>query len=269
MPRVSTLSIRKMKGVGKVVCTTAYDAAFTQIADAAGIDLIIVGDSLGNTMLGFSSTIPVTVDMMAHHVAAVARAKPNALVVADVPFGETARPFERLLDSCIRFVQQSGADAGKIEGGVDLADTILRLTRSGIPVMGHIGLLPQRVNQIGGYRRFGKTPEEVAALIADAQAGEKAGAFAIVAEMIAHDAAREVSASVGVPVISIGSGPDCDGCVLVSTDILGLTQGAMPSFAKKYADLGTAAREAFAAYAAELRSGAFPEKKKPQANSSK
>ena len=170
-----------------MVCTTAYDAAFATLADAAGVDVILVGDSLGNTMLGFPSTIPVTADMIAHHTAAVARARPNALVVADVPFAETAYPFEHLLTTCVRFVQHCGADAVKIEGGVELAETVLRLTRAGIPVMGHIGLLPQRINQIGGYRRYGKNEEEIAQLAADARAVEAAGAFAIVGEMIDHE----------------------------------------------------------------------------------
>ncbi|HNX04263.1 MAG TPA: 3-methyl-2-oxobutanoate hydroxymethyltransferase [Opitutales bacterium] len=269
MPRISTLSIRRMKGATRVVCTTAYDAAFATLADAAGVDVILVGDSLGNTMLGFPSTIPVTADMIAHHTAAVARARPNALVVADVPFAETAYPFEHLLTTCVRFVQHCGADAVKIEGGVELAETVLRLTRAGIPVMGHIGLLPQRINQIGGYRRYGKNEDEVAQLVADAKAIEAAGAFSLVGEMIDHDAAGKVAASVGIPLIGIGSGADCDGQIIVSTDILGLTPGAVPSFAKKFADLGTLARNAFEAYAGEVRGGTFPEKKKPQAPASK
>lgn len=254
-----------MKGASRVVCTTAYDAAFATLADAAGVDVILVGDSLGNTMLGFPSTIPVTADMIAHHTAAVARARPNALVVADVPFAETAYPFEHLLTTCVRFVQHCGADAVKIEGGVDLAPTIQRLTSAGIPVMGHIGLLPQRVNQIGGYRRYGKNEEEIAQLAADARAVEAAGAFAIVGEMIDHEASGKVAAAVKIPLIGIGSGPDCDGQIIVSTDILGLTTGAVPSFAKKYADLGAMAKSAFESYAGEVRGGIFPEKKPPQA----
>jgi 3-methyl-2-oxobutanoate hydroxymethyltransferase len=253
-----------MKGKAKVVCVTAYDAIFAALADKAGVDLILVGDSVGTTMLGYSSTIPVTFDMMAHHTAAVARSKPNALVVLDMPFGVATHSFDRLLDACVRTMQECGADGVKIEGGYEYAPVIEKLTCAGVPVMGHIGLLPQRVNQIGCYRKFGKTPQEVDALIKDAQAVGKAGAFCIVGEMIAHDAARIVAESVKVPLIGIGSGPHCDGQILVMTDLLGLTQGNVPSFAKRYADLGTLASTAFGAYAKDVREGAYPPSETPK-----
>jgi 3-methyl-2-oxobutanoate hydroxymethyltransferase len=247
-----------MKGKAKVVCTTAYDALFATLADKAGVDLILVGDSLGTTMLGLPTTIPVSFAMMAHHTAAVARAKPNALVVLDLPFGIASHSFDVLLDHCMRAMQESGADAVKLEGGAEYAPVVEKLTRAGVPVMGHIGLLPQRVAQLGGYRKFGKTPDEVAQLVADAQAIEKAGAFSIVGEMMDHDAAKTVAESISVPLIGIGAGPHCDGQILVSTDLLGLTQGNVPSFAKRYADLGTLACEAFSAYAKDVREGVFP-----------
>ena len=248
-----------MKREGRqVVCTTAYDAAFAILADKAGVDLILVGDSLGTTYLGFKTTVPVTVDMMAHHAAAVCRAKTDALVVVDVPFAVASGSFERLLEVCALFMQQCGADAVKIEGGEDMAPNVRRLVQAGIPVMGHIGLLPQRVIELGGYRKFGKTEAEKAQLVADAKALEAAGAFCIVGEMMAADAAEAVQKATGVPLIGIGAGTSCDGQIIVSTDILGLTPGGAPSFAKIYADLGSAAREAFSAYAADVREGRFP-----------
>ena len=253
-----------MKGKAQVVCTTAYDAAFATLADQAGVDLILIGDSLGTTLLGFPTTVPVTMDMMVHHTAAVCRAKPNALVVLDIPFGVASHSFDFVLDACVRSMQEGGADAVKIEGGEELAPTVKRLIQAGVPVLGHIGLLPQRVNQLGGYRRFGKTPEEIEQLVRDAQAIEAAGAFAFVGESIVHEAAATVAQSVKIPLIGIGSGPHCDGQILVSTDLLGLTQGNVPSFAKRYVDLGSQARDAFAAYAREVREGAFPvENKQP------
>lgn len=261
MGRTSTQTIRKLKGRAKVVCTTAYDAAFAGLADSAGVDLILVGDSLGTTFLGFSSTVPVTVDMMLHHTAAVCRAKPNAIVVADMPFGVASRPVAELLTICTRFLQECGADAVKLEGGAEIADKILALTGAGIPVMGHIGLLPQRVYQLGGYRKFGKTEEEIVQLVEDAKAVEAAGAFCVVMEMVTPECARRVTDAVGIPTIGIGAGPHCDGQVLVCTDILGLTPGGAPSFVKQYADLGTLAREAFLAYAGDVREGLFPENK--------
>jgi len=260
MGRVTTLSIRKLKQAGKqVVCITAYDAAFAALADQAGVDLILVGDSLGTTFLGFQTTVPVTVDMMAHHAAAVCRAKPNALVVADVPFAIAAGSFDKLLSVCARFMQECGVDAVKIEGGADYAPVIRRLVQAGIPVMGHIGLLPQRVFELGGYRKFGKTEAESAQLMADARAVEAAGAFSIVGEMVVAEVAAQISAVLSVPLIGIGSGQGCDGQIIVSADILGLTPGATPSFAKRYAEFGTLAREAFSAYADDVRNSRFPE----------
>lgn len=260
MGRVSTHSIRKLKNQKPVVCLTAYDTLFATLADQAGVDIILVGDSLGTTFLGYETTIPVTEDDMAHHVAAVARAKPNAMVVADMPFALGSYSFDKVLASCARFMQKCGADAVKIEGGEAYAPAIARLTQAGVPVMGHIGLLPQRVNEIGRYRRFGKTDAERDQLIRDAKAIEAAGAFCIVIEMVTHDVAAQIASEIKVPLIGIGSGAGCDGQIIVCTDILGLTLGSTPSFAKRYAELGTAAREAFTAYATEVREGKFPEK---------
>jgi 3-methyl-2-oxobutanoate hydroxymethyltransferase len=260
MGHLSTLSIRKMKGHSKIVCTTAYDFGMATLADQAGVDLILVGDSLGMIMLGYQTTVPVTVEMMVHHASAVCRAKTNALVVIDVPFAVASHSFDYLLDACSRFMQECGADAVKIEGGEEFAPTIARLVDAGVPVMGHTGLLPQRSYVLGGYRRFGKTPEEKEQLLRDVRSLEKAGAFCVLTEMICHDIAHELRDAITVPLIGIGAGQDCDGQMLVSTDLTGLTQGPVPSFAKRYANLGDEAKRAFAAYAKEVREGIFPEK---------
>jgi 3-methyl-2-oxobutanoate hydroxymethyltransferase len=228
MGRTSTQTIRKLKGRTKVVCTTAYDAAFASLADSAGVDLILVGDSLGTTFLGFSSTIPVTVDMMLHHTAAVCRAKPNAIVVADMPFGVASRPIAELLAICTRFLQECGADAVKLEGGAEIADKI-RPLRRWHPCVVHRPVA-QRVFQLGGYRKFGKTEGEVRQLVEDAKAVEAAGAFCVVMEMVTPECAARVTEAVGIPTIGIGAGPHCDGQVLVCTDMLGLTPGGVPSF---------------------------------------
>ena len=243
----TTKSIAKMKGVSKVAMITAYDALFARLADAAGADIILVGDSLGNTFMGFDSTVPVTLEMMAHHTAAVARANTDAMVLADIPFGCAGMSFDRLLEDCRALYQKAGAEAVKVAG----------LASAGIAVMGHIGLRPQQVFKLGGYRKFGKTPEERDALVADARALEEAGAFAVLLEMVDDSAAEAVTKALSVPTIGIGSGPACDGQVLVCTDILGLSPFT-PSFAKKYADLSAEISKAYSGYVADVRSGAFP-----------
>lgn len=253
----TTKSIAKMKGVSKVAMITAYDALFARLADAAGADIILVGDSLGNTFMGFDSTVPVTLEMMAHHTAAVARANPDAMVLADIPFGCAGMSFDRLLDDCRALYQKASAEAVKIEGGAEIAEKVAGLASAGIAVMGHIGLRPQQVFKLGGYRKFGKTPEERAALVADAKALEEAGAFAVLLEMVDDSAAEAVTKALSVPTIGIGSGPACDGQVLVCTDILGLSSFT-PSFAKKYADLTAEISRAYSEYVADVRSGAFP-----------
>lgn len=258
MAQTTTQTIRKLKGQRPIVCTTAYDTVFASLADAAGVDLILVGDSVGTTNLGFASTVPVTLDMMAHHTAAVARANPQALVVTDIPFGVASWSFDRLLDACMRLLQQCGAQAVKIEGGAAFSPTIMRLVGAGVPVLGHIGLLPQRIYQMGAYRKVGKTDDERAQLLEDARAVERAGAFGIVGEMIEEKAAAAVRDVLRIPLIGIGAGPSCDGQILVCTDILGLTQGGYPSFAKKYVDVGALASQGFAAYVEEVRAGRFP-----------
>ena len=255
----TTEFIRKLKGERPITAITAYDYLTAYYADAADVDLILVGDSLGNTALGFSSTIPVTVDMMLHHAAAVVRAKPKALVVADIPFGVAQRSVESSLDICVRFIQEAGVDAVKIEGGEAIAELVKALTATGIPVLGHVGLLPQCVLQMGAYRKFGKTPEESERLLRDALAIEGAGAFAIVGEMITRKAAQVIIDALTVPLIGIGSGPQCDGQILVISDVLGTGVGNYPSFSKQYANLGEQMVSAVSAYVNEVKTQQFPQ----------
>ncbi len=258
MSKWTTQSIRGLKGKRPIVCVTAYDAVTAVLADEAEVDLILVGDSVGTTMLGFETTVPVTVDMMVHHTAAVARARPAALLVADVPFAAGCHEFDRVLDTCARLMREGGAEAVKIEGGEAMAPVVARLVRAGIPVLGHIGLLPQRYYALGGYRRFGRTPAEREHLLADVRALQDAGAFAIVAEMLDSGCAAALTGELEVPMIGIGCGPDCDGQILVCNDLLGYSVKKVPGFVKQYGDLAGEARKGFAAYARDVREKKFP-----------
>lgn len=248
----TTKTIRQAKGQSQIVCITAYDAVTARLADAADVDIILIGDSVGNVVLGFDSTVPVTVDMMAHHTAAVARTRPNALIAADIPFGVAHGDFSNLLKICMRLMQESGAEAVKIEGGAEMAPTIARLTKAGIPVWAHIGLQGQTVFQEGGYRKYGKTEAEYAEILAAAKAHEQAGAFALLVEMMVPELAAEITRSVSIPTVGIGAGKDCDGQIIVMHDILGLSP-KKPSFAKLYADLRTQAVDAIVAYREDVR----------------
>ncbi len=217
-----------------------------------------MGDSVGNTLLGFESTVPVTLDMICHHTAAVTRAKPAAFVAADVPFAEAHYEFERVLRACQRLLQESGAEGVKIEGGSAMAPTVARLVEAGVPVWGHIGLQPQQVHTLGRYRKFGTTPIEAQGLLADALALERAGAFALLVEMIDPALAQKLSGAVKIPVIGIGAGPHCDGQILVSTDLLGMGVGPVPSFVKNFAQVGDAVRSGFKGYVEAVRHRQFP-----------
>lgn len=251
-------TLRRRKGGEPIVAVTAYDAVTAHYAGAAGVDIILVGDSMGNTVLGLPGTIPVTLDMIVHHAAAVVRAAPPAMVVADVPFAEAHFDFRHVLKACQRLMQEAGVDAVKIEGGRALAPKIARLVEAGVAVWGHIGLMPQKVKQIGRYRKYGVTEAETAGLVADAQALEAAGCFALLLEMVKPEATRIVSESVGVPVIGIGAGPACDGQILVCTDLLGLTPGYVPGFVQKFADAGAVYRDGFTGFATAVRNGTYP-----------
>jgi len=250
--------IKASKGVCKLPCVTAYDYACARLADESGLPLLLVGDSLGMTVLGYASTLPVTMDEMLHHTAAVVRGTRNALVVADMPFLTYQISDSEALRNAGRFLQEAGADAVKIEGGAFRAGLVRLLTQNGIPVLGHIGLTPQSINVFGGYKVQGKTRESAEQLVSDAQALAEAGAFAIVLECTPPDIAAAVTAAVAVPVIGIGAGPVCDGQVLVMNDLLGLSDDKPPKFVKPYASLAQTLRSAFHAYAAEVQSGAFP-----------
>ncbi len=257
--KISNQEIIHLKGERPVVAVTAYDAVMAHYADTAGVDLILVGDSVGTTQLGFKTTIPVTLDMMVHHTAAVVRAGPNALVVADIPFAVAHDDFPILLNACRRLMQEAGAEAVKFEGGAAMAPIAERLIHAGIPVIGHIGLLPQQFYKLGGYRKFGADEREKEEILKDALALEAAGCFSIIIEMVESTLARRIADALKIPLIGIGSGPHCDGQILVLNDMLGLSAGGhVPSFVRQFTDLGEQARSALSAYVEEVRNGKFP-----------
>jgi len=249
--KTTTRSLRALKGVRPIVCLTAYDAVTARIAEEGGADLLLVGDSVGNTILGLPDTVGVTMDMMIHHTAAVTRARPAALVVGDLPFALAHDSFPKLLGYGRRFLQDGGAQAVKIEGGASLAPAIAKLVDAGIPVMGHVGLLPQRVHA-AGYRRRGLTPEDQVRLLADAVAVAEAGAFAMVVECVDEAFMPAITAAVGIPTIGIGSGRGCDGQILVLHDLLGLTPNP-PPFVRPEAHLHRDAVAAVKRWARQVR----------------
>ena len=248
-----------LKGKRSIVGLTAYDAIMSKLIAKAGVDFILVGDSVGTTLLGYETTIPVTIDDMVHHTAAVRRGQPGCLVVADLPFGEASLSFDRLLDSSRRLMQ-NGADAVKIEGGKDIADDIEKLVATGIPVMGHIGLLPQTVKAIGGYRKFGASREEADSLYTDAISLEEAGCFAVIAEMMDERIATQLATQILPPLIGIGSGNQCDGQILVTHDLIGLTPSPLPSFVNPCATLGLYGLNALTSYVQKTRNNPIAKK---------
>ncbi|MFH0953174.1 MAG: 3-methyl-2-oxobutanoate hydroxymethyltransferase [Verrucomicrobiota bacterium] len=249
--------IKALKGKGKVVSLTAYDYSTARIVDEAGFHLVLVGDSLGMTMLGYENTLPVTMEEMLHHTAAVARGTKYALVVADMPFLSYQVSVAQALENAGRFLK-IGADAVKVEGGAFRAPTVRALVENGIPVLGHVGLTPQSLQALGGFKVQGKKPREADQIVEDAKAIEAAGAFAIVLEAVPAALAPEVTAAVGVPTIGIGAGPGCDGQILVVHDILGTYGDFRPKFAKRYAELGAEMRKSFEQYKKEVEDGTFP-----------
>ena len=242
----------------KLVMVTAYDHPGARLADGAGVDIILVGDSAADNVLGYETTVPVTVDELLVLVRAVARGTERALVVADMPFGSFQVSDEAAVANAIRFVKEAGADAVKIEGAGPSLSRVQALVGAGIPVMGHVGLTPQSATMLGGFKAQGRTAAKARQLHADARALEAAGCFAVVLEAVPAAVARRVSDTLHVPTIGIGAGPDCDGQVLVWHDLLGLSDRKPARFVKRYADLGTHIRQALEAYAADVRSGAFP-----------
>ena len=256
--RVTAPSLRERKQRGeKLAVLTAYDATMARLFERAGVDALLVGDSVGMVVLGHESTIPVTIGDMVHHTRAVVRGARRALVIADMPFLTYQTPVDAVRNAG-RLIQEGGASAVKLEGGAPVLDAVRALVDSGIPAMGHLGLLPQSVNQVGGYRRQATTPAQAEALVADAHALEAAGAFAVVLESIPHDVARAVTTALAIPTIGIGAGPDCDGQVLVSYDMLGLFDGFVPSFVRQYAQLSETVVEAARAYVDDVRTRRFP-----------
>jgi 3-methyl-2-oxobutanoate hydroxymethyltransferase len=243
----------------KIVMVTAYDAPSGRLADAAGVDLVLVGDSAAMTVLGHDSTVPATMDEMVMLTRAVTRGAHRPLVVADMPFGSFQVSDEAALENAIRFVKEAGADAVKLEGAGPTLSRVRAIVGAGVPVMGHIGLTPQSATALGGFKAQGRTAERAFQLLADARALEAAGCFSIVLEAVPAPVAARITEQLSVPTIGIGAGADCDGQVLVWHDLLGLYEGRSPRFVKRYADLAGEIQKALEAYAAEVRSGAFPE----------
>ncbi len=261
--KVRVPDLARMKAAGTpITMLTAYDFAFAKIFDEAGIDVLLIGDSLAMVVQGAESTLPVTVDEIIYHTRMVARARKRALVVADMPFLSFQVSAEDALRNAGRLLKEGGAEAVKLEGGIFVAETVARLTRVDIPVMGHIGLTPQSVHRMGGHRvqgrREGRGPGCRERLMEDARAIEQAGAFALVLEGIPAPLACEITAGVSIPTIGIGAGPDCDGQVLVMHDMLGLSSSFVPRFAKSYANLAQEASGAATAYIREVRERSFP-----------
>jgi 3-methyl-2-oxobutanoate hydroxymethyltransferase len=255
--RLPDLEAKKRRGE-KIAMLTAYDFTMARLLDRAGVDLLLVGDSLGMVLLGYETTLPVTLDAMVHHTRAVSRGTERALVVADMPFMTYQVSAEEALRNAGRLIQEGGAAAVKLEGGGASVMVAARLVEAGIPVMGHLGLLPQHVHQLGGFRQQARLEADAEQLLADAQALEEAGAFAVVLESIPASVAAAVTADLQIPTIGIGAGPDCDGQVLVSYDMLGLSQDGVPPFVRRYADLGAQTTAAAKAYAEDVRAGRFP-----------
>ncbi|MBI5442902.1 MAG: 3-methyl-2-oxobutanoate hydroxymethyltransferase [Deltaproteobacteria bacterium] len=259
MAKLSITSLKERKKSGpKITMVTAYDFPTAGLVDQVGIDLVLVGDSLGMVCLGYPDTVPVTMDEMVHHTAAVARANPSFLVVGDLPFLSYQVSEEDAVRNAGRLVKEGRADCVKLEGGVTQADKVEAIVRAGMPVMGHIGLTPQTATQLGGFKVQGRDPRAARTLMEDAKAVEEAGAFAVVLECVPSALATQMTEALSIPTIGIGAGPGCDGQVLVLHDLVGLYDRFTPKFVKKYANLSEEIRKALAAYKNEVESGAFP-----------
>ncbi len=259
MARVTITTLKEKKARGeKITMLTAYDYSTAGMVDAAGIDMILVGDSLGMVVLGYENTLPVTMDEMIHHSKTVTRATKNAMVVGDMPFLSYHISPREAVRNAGRFLKEAGVHAVKLEGGQERVDTVKALLDAQIPVQGHIGLTPQSVHQLGGFKVQGKDLETAQKLIKDAEAMDQAGVFSLVLEGVPTPLARKITEAVSCPTIGIGAGPYCDGQVLVINDILGMYQGHIPKFVKKYANLQPIIAEALKAYKEEVEQGTFP-----------
>ena len=266
--RVPDLKEKKLRGE-KITVLTAYDCAMAALMDRAGIDILLVGDSLGMVVLGHEDTLSVTLDTMVEHTGAVARGAKHALVVSDMPFLSYQVDVGEAVRNAGRLIQEGGAAAVKIEGGSSVIDVARRLVAIGIPVMGHLGLTPQSVHQLGGFRPQAQTPESADLLLGEARSLEEAGVFSIVLESIPSELAKRVTEEVAIPTIGIGAGPHCDGQVLVSYDTFGLFGGSAPPFVKQYAQLGDQILKATRAYIEDVQTGRFPAVEKDQASDRK
>lgn len=256
---VTAPALAQMKARGeRIVSVTAYDYPTARLVDQAGADLILVGDSLGMVVLGHESPVPVTLEDILHHLKAVVRAQPKALVVADLPFLTYQVSEEQALVNAGRLIQEGGAGAVKLEGGAPVVPTVRRITEIGIPVVAHLGLTPQSIHALGGWRVQAKTPDSARRLLEDARALEDAGACALVLESVPSEVAEVVTAALHIPTIGIGAGPKCDGQVQVFHDLVGLFEWFVPRHTRRYADLGAAIRDAVTRYAEDVRGGAFP-----------
>src|SRR3954452_6395521 len=248
-----------MKQAGeRITMLTAYDASFARLLDRAGTEVLLVGDSLGMVVQGHDSTLPVTMDQMVYHCAAVRRGVQHAHLVGDLPFGSYQGTLDDAVKNAVRLVAEGGAESVKLEGGAEYADVVQRIVRAGVPVMGHIGLTPQSVHKLGGYVVQGRTEEKARKLLADAKALEAAGCYSLILEMMSSELSAEISRALSIPVIGIGAGAGCDGQVLVIYDLLGMNPDFSPRFVKKYLDLGVLIRDAVMRYNDEVKHGTFP-----------
>jgi len=259
-PKVTVRTLLDMKRRGeKIAVLTAYDCPTARLQDRAGVDVILVGDSVGMVVLGYENTLPVTVDDMVHHVKAVARARPRALVVGDMPFMSYQAGVADAVRSAGRLVKEGGAEAVKVEGGRRMEAAVRGILDAAIPVMGHVGLTPQSVHQFGGYRVQGRDADAADALVDDAKFLEQCGCFSIVVEGVPAGVAERITRSLSIPTVGIGAGPHCDGQVLVVNDLLGIDEGFAPRFVKRYADVGAQMTRAFESYVGEVKAGHFPD----------
>jgi 3-methyl-2-oxobutanoate hydroxymethyltransferase len=261
MPKLSIPELQERKTRGpKITVLTAYDYPTARIVDRAGVDMVLVGDSLGMVCLGYPDTVPVTMEEMLHHTAAAARGTEHAVVIADMPFLSYQVSVEEAVRNAGRLFQKGRADGVKLEGGVTQADKIEAIVRAGIPVMGHIGLTPQTATQLGGFKVQGRDPKVAKQLLEDAKAVQEAGAFSVTLECVPSSLAAQITQALSIPTIGIGAGPHCDGQVLVIHDLVGLFERFTPKFVKRYANVAEGIRAAVEAYKAEVESGAFPAK---------
>lgn len=256
--RITTETIRGMKGKEKISMLTSYDFTIAQMVDAGGVDAILVGDSASNVMAGHETTLPITLDQMIYHAQSVVRAAKKALVVVDLPFGSYQSDPQRALDSAVRIMKESGAHAVKLEGGIEIEKSVKRIVNAGIPVMGHLGLTPQSIYQFGTYKVRAKEEAEAQKLLDDARFLEEAGAFSVVMEKIPAALAKKVTDNINIPTIGIGAGPHCDGQVLVVHDMLGMTHEFSPKFLRRYLNLYDEITGAVQQYVQDVKSVDFP-----------